>query len=441
MRKAFFMVGKRSFFYAIWGILLVALFTSFGSMYYEISIFNFTRNFLRVVSSPILGVYHRGDVGYISTEVASYYRGPNVSRIFDSPQESWDTFSELNGSFEIIGREGNKHPENIPFVYQPGNAVHLVNLRKQCRLDEIVGDGTEYQKMLRLFHWVGTRFDHGVDSVPGGAQTFHPLQVVVAGENGRRFWCEIAARLTVQAASSMGWPARLMTASKDGYNWDHALAEVWSNQFNKWVLVDTDFNVLYESNGIPLSGFELCHHGSELKTNGLLEVLRIAPLKSSLSDVDLLPFYRYVHIDLRNDWLGRLLSPGSPAGGDLATWWTARKDLGPILTARVRVDNESQFDWPVNWVEFYFFEKLIFSEETTEIKLGLRGYSPYFRYFALRLDDNEWVFSEDGLFQIPIFPGEHIIEAKIITENESEGPVSIIKYVSNENAQNSNLAP
>src|ERR1700730_6625402 len=107
--------------------------------------------------------------------------------------------------------------------------------------------------MLKLGAWVGTRWNHGSDPLAGARDACNPAAIVAAGARGAKDWCEIAARTPGHAASSLGWPARVITASRDGYTWEHAIAELWSDDFGKWFAMDTDFNVVYESNGIPLS--------------------------------------------------------------------------------------------------------------------------------------------------------------------------------------------
>ena len=269
------------------GLVTAALLFSFliflGPIYYNVSMKDFAESLVRVVSTPMLSKYYRHDNDYVHSEVASYYRGITIPENTNFQKENWVSFSGKYPGFSIIGKNSIIYSSVIPFVYQKPTSEHLVKLRHRYRLDEIVGDGTEYVRMLRLFNWLGTRFDHGMDPVPGGNTFFDPVDVVEAGEQGGRFWCETAARLTVHSATAMGWPARLLTASRDGYHWNHALAEIWSNQFNKWFLVDADYNILYESNGIPLSGFELCHKGRELMVENKIGIRHFAPSQKRLA--------------------------------------------------------------------------------------------------------------------------------------------------------------
>ncbi|MGO9019944.1 MAG: hypothetical protein ACLQVJ_16535 [Syntrophobacteraceae bacterium] len=305
----------------------------------------------------------------------------------------------------------------------------LAEFRKKYSLDRIIsGPGDEYDAMLRLGAWLGTRWDHGVSRVPGGPLVCDPAKVILAGENGSKFWCEIAARTAVEAATAVGWTARLLAASKDGYNWEHAVAEFWSNQYGKWFVIDTDFNCVYEYEGVPLSGFELCHRGNELQKSGKLVVRAIAPSKKSLPMIDLIPYYSYIHIDMRNDWCSRPLAKGSPAGGDLATWWTSRPSFHRLLTAKRRVDDPELFNWAVNWVSIYALNAKIASDGLTSIEIGLAGYSPTLKAFEISFDGGGWREIEQPGYVLSAGPGDHVVRARLVTISSYTGPVSEVSF-------------
>ncbi|UFS69143.1 hypothetical protein LPW11_14715 [Geomonas sp. RF6] len=385
------------------------------SRHYHATPFTLVHLAAKRVCTPILARHYSSHLDRVEAICGSYFHGENEQQ----PQE--------RGALAQGGTL--PAPGAIPFVYESSRAEYLLELLQRFRLRHLVSSGaTEYDRMLILFRWIGTRWDHGTDPVPGGVATGSPADIIVSGERGRRFWCEVCARVTVQTATALGWPARLVTASSDGYVWEHALAEVWSNQFNKWFLVDTDYNLVYEAGGIPLSAYELCHRGVQLKKEGLLKVRTFAPLKPSLREVDLLHLYRYVHLDMRNDWLSRRLPPGSPAGGDLATWWTARSDLGPILTEKKRVDSQALFDWPVNVVQVRAREVREVGGGRYLLKLGLRCYSPYFSHFEVKADGGGWRDCKGSGRYLLLAPGRHAAEARVVTENGDPGPPSRIEF-------------
>jgi hypothetical protein len=236
-------------------------------------------------------------------------------------------------------------PDTPVFVFEQPDAPHLVALRTTYRLQEVVaGAKSEYEAQIKLAEWVGTRYEHGTDDPPGGRQVCDPVAVIESAARGARYWCEVAAYTMIHAAQAMGWPARMITGSTDGYTWEHAVAELWSSEHRKWFVVDADFNVVFEADGVPLSAWELVHEGPALRQRGKLVVRRFAKLKEGLDPQDLLRFFSYVHVHYRTDWCTRPLRRASPAGGDLNARWTARSGFEPPFTAIPPAARRAQFD-------------------------------------------------------------------------------------------------
>jgi hypothetical protein len=403
-----------------WGVL---------SNYYNIPPGAVPEKILVFTGAMVGNQIHRGDLDYVRTAVDSYFVGRS-DYLFRSPS------SPVNASGAIVGKVrlvSEALPEysllRVPFVYEDSRASHLQGLVARYDLAEVMrGAADEYEAMLRLGVWLGSRWDHGTNEVPGGTGTCRVADVIDAGQRGARYWCEIAAKVAVQVATAMGWQARLVTVSRDGYTWEHAVAEYWSNRHAKWFVLDTDFNVVYERGGIPLSAFELCHLHDVGIARDEIEPRTLGAQKESLPLIDLLPFYEYVHVDLRNDWCSRKLAPGSPAGGESATWWTARDTLGPVLTAKVRVDDPRRFDWPVNWTTIQLVEAETLPDESMTLDVALAGYSPVFKAFQTRVDDSAWVTATETTSRFRFGKGSHRIGARILTQNGYCGPESYLEF-------------
>ena len=403
------------------------------SIYYRLTPLALLNASSRILADHILLYTHEDELIESKRIVGSYYIGITETNL--TPQGSWEKLEVENYCFKLLKYSSKfEIRKDIPFVYIKPNVPPLLRLKREYHLNDIVKSGkNEFDKMLLLAKWLGTRWDHGTDSPPGIPKTrsFSPLEVIKAGEHGKKFWCDIAAETAILAAAAMGWPARLITLSRDGYKWEHAVAEFWSNDFEKWFLVDTDFNVIFEYNNVPLSAFELCHYGLELQKSPNFHIRRFAPPKPSLKNRDLtelLALFKYVHVDMRNDWIVRELSRGSPAGGDFATWWTARPSLGPILTGKINVNEEGRFDWPVNITEIYPLV-LSHSKDSFCLKIGLRGYSPYFKAWFVQIDDRSPIISKKSEYLIELNSGKHIIEAKMLLYNNNIGPSTSVVFL------------
>jgi len=407
--------------------LLVCAVSPVAARYYGLAPLALIRQFSRVTLTRLYARLRSRDVARARTIVRTYCVGldplPPVT-----PLASWQALAR--GRIRLLEQSVLPTPDmQVPFVYESASAAYLRELNATYRLEDLIKDAKdEYGAMMKLAAWVGTRWDHGSDAVPGGNQVCNPTAVVAAGERGAKFWCEIAARTLAHAANSVGWIARVLTGSRDGYTWEHAVTELWSNQFNKWFAIDADFNVVYEAGGIPLSGFELSSRGEQLQRSGELTARRFAPDKASLPLADLVPFYRYVHVDLRADWCSRRLAHGSPAGGDLATWWTARPSLRKLLTAKVRVDEQSRFDWRVNTVGLYGLRADPL-DEGVRVHVGLSAYSPVFECFEVDIDEGGWRRLPDAAFDAVLGSGPHSLRSRIVTRRGDRGPISEARIV------------
>ncbi len=405
----------------------VVLFLAGG--YFSLLPFGVFTQGARVLLTPLYAFVYRADREHVAELVRDYHVGVRPASN-GTPASSWQRIEKQIPGFTLTDARDEPPPaRDIPFVYEQSDAEYLRTFRETYRLADIVaGAPSEYEAMLRLGAWLGTRWDHGSDSVPGGSKVCEPVEVVADGEKGAKYWCEIAARTTVQAATALGWPARVMTASRDGYTWEHAIAEVWSNQYSKWFVMDTDFNVVYEKEGVPLSAMELSRDGEALQHSGQLTVRPIAAPKPSLPPKDMIPFYKYVHVDLRNDWCTRPLHRASPAGGDLATWWTARPALKHLLTAKTRVDDPDTFDWQLNAVALYALRATYNSGRDLVIEVGLNAYSPVFSHFEVRVDEGEWLSLNTPVYPLTVKSGEHTLAARLQTVAGFPGPVSSVQF-------------
>jgi hypothetical protein len=384
------------------------------------------KHLAKVLATPVGSLIYRADRTRAAELIRPYSIGAHT---VTAPLNSWKMLERRTPGLRLVVLSPEAgSAARIPFVYESPEAEFLKRLRSQCHLDRIIERAqSEYDAMLRLGAWLGSRWDHGTDPVPGGNQICDPVAVIAAGERGAKFWCEIAARTAVHAATALGWPARVITGSRDGYTWEHAVAEFWSNQFDKWFVIDTDFNVVYECAGIPLSAFELTHRGESLQRSGELHVRAFSAAKPTLPYQDVMPFYKYIHVDLRNDWCSRTLPRASPAGGDLATWWTSRPDMKRLVTAKTRVDEADRFDWKLNSVAIRAVE-VARSSDGWLLTLSLQTYSPMFRAFSVMVDGNALAPTADANVKVKLAAGRHAIEVRSVTAAPHPGPPARVEF-------------
>jgi hypothetical protein len=374
-----------------------------------------------VVVAGLLSWWHQDDLATASDLRDDYWWGTDARRIPDM-QEAWSAFADREEGVDLVRCQGPPAIDvEIPFVYAPAKA--FASLRADLESFGLVRQrrsAGEWTEMLAASRWLGGAWDHGDDPLPPGVNRLDTRELLIAGRHGAKYWCEIAATSLVQIANSQDWIARLVTLSRDGYAWEHAVAELWSHEYGKWFVADADFNVRFESEGVPLSAYELCHEGPRLQEEERLEVIPLGPSKPSLPYEDLVPYFRYVFIDLRNDWAARTLPRGSPAGGERATWWTAREGAPDILTARVRVDDRALFDWPVNvsWILPVTVE-----EDSLTIRIG--AYGPDARSVEYRFDEGDWRRATSRDVRVP-WPLETLTAEARVSRHDAYGPVASV---------------
>jgi len=394
--------------------------------YHGLAAFDFLGKAGRYVAAEPLALVHHSDLDFVEQTSASYWHGADSSAFTESPEQQWRALAASAQYLELRQYGGVPLPKrDIPFIFDRPGAPNLAAFAAQEKLDQVIrGSADEYGAMLKLASWVGRIFDHGTDALPAGATPNDVARIVEAGKGGARYWCEIAARVMTHAAAAVGWPSRLVTISHDGYEWSHAVTEVWSKQFAKWFLIDTDFNVIYVDNGVPMSVFEIVARNSSGDLAGII-VQPIAPIKPFFIKRNgmrhLAPaVFRYAHLDLRNDWINRELPRGSPASGDLATWRIDNGRLGRLLSAIPQMQDEEVFNWPVNGVAV-LPQRLQRSGDIVNAAVELRTYSPYFSHFVWSRDGVNWNRVVGHAVDISLGTGVHDLNFSAVTTNGRRG--------------------
>jgi hypothetical protein len=238
----------------------------------------------------------------------------------------------------------------LPFAVEDPQHPVLVELRRRFPLQEVAGDGPDVDRAVRLRDWIKSLFPH---RIPFRMPEWNALLVLDRGSRGvEHFICVHYSVSLVQCALAVGMQARVVNLHRgisDSYRIgdeakadppvdEHVVAEVWSSELGRWVMMDTDFDCHYERDGVPLSAWDV-HRAF---VDGELDAItcRRGPHSASfnaygegLPDDDAffareLPSY-YAHISLlmRNDFL-------SDPDGPVPVAHPLDEKTGPILWHR-----------------------------------------------------------------------------------------------------------
>ncbi len=160
--------------------------------------------------------------------------------------------SELKWDFE----------ENVPplkIIMDDPNSPNMVKLRNEYDLEGLVsGAKDDYEKLRLITAWVQKRWKHTGNNRPSKSD---PLTILKEASEGERFRCVEYAIVVAACARSLGMPSRKLSLKRPDvetakHSAGHVVAEVWLDQFNKWVFVDGQKGAIAEKDGIPLNAVE-----------------------------------------------------------------------------------------------------------------------------------------------------------------------------------------
>ena len=143
------------------------------------------------------------------------------------------------------------------FLYVDLSHPYFEKIRKDKRVAHFYSNHTvpiDFSDAVSLREYLRDLFPHGSQSKNN--RNINVLEMIDAAEKGEKFLCGNISRMLAQLIQAGGTQARTvgLSAAQDG----HVVVEFWSMRFNKWVIVDPDYNVHYTNvTGTPLSAIEL----------------------------------------------------------------------------------------------------------------------------------------------------------------------------------------
>lgn len=140
------------------------------------------------------------------------------------------------------------------------NSKTMINISTQLLGTDIAIEKTsDLITYLEILNWCHSRWVHNDYNQP---TTMDALTILKESSQGKNFPCIAYATLFTQVATAHGLPVRMVfgQGSKElGYEFGHAMAEGWSNTYQKWILFDPDNNIIYfdKKKKVPLNALEV----------------------------------------------------------------------------------------------------------------------------------------------------------------------------------------
>lgn len=323
----------------------------------------------------------------------------------------------------------------------------VANLREQYNLESVVtGAQDEWQAQLKLNHWVHSRITNGTPTV----EASHALEILKHAAQGKEFWCTYFAITYIECALALGWQARKLGLDRyheaEGLgSKHHGAAEIWSNQYRKWIYIDPQSDLHFEKGAIPLSAWEI---RAEWLKNGGVEVDHVVGVPPDtvlenpavvwwdLPDEDETALFFWIYYaDNARKWdeegASRFIFPQDSANAGL-TWYQndyskneSRLHTGYLKNLFLPTDRIEDVYWTAAVVEAN-----LAGTERNRIFLSLESYYPDLESFEASFDQNAWQKVEDPAKLIwPLTKGENSLALRTRNIAGVTGPETTVRLL------------
>jgi len=386
---------------------------------------------LRVISS-IVTVHDPVKPLYVANTGPNYCLIDKNQRISKNTIEQFCQTHYPNLKLRITKFENGPFAKSkFSFQYQSAESRKLARLKRKYNVDLIIeGQDNDFNEMIALCNWVNQQWRHGTSGAGIFQQeNFDADLIIEAAKKGKQFWCQVYVMTFIQLASSVGIQSRMISLSEDGHKTGkfHVVAEIWSNHYKKWVVIDVDFNLCYFKNNIPMNVHEI-HNAlinDDVSTILIKKGINRPPFEYESRIPKLYKFYRYFFVHMRNDWLDNQYFPGHPKRSDKATLYWIDERLPKIKNHMSEVTALNDLYWNLNLSEIGFDSA---NKKARSIKVYCSTITPNFRYFKIKNDSSKETVLNRDYYQWMIHKGNNSIDVKSINKFGREGPTSCIEF-------------
>jgi hypothetical protein len=378
-------------------------------------------------------------------------------------------FSEESASSEVFCRlvewkNGQVIRPSVEFRHE--DFLKLAHWKKTFELDKVVaGASTEFEKQLLLMRWAYEIPIKGLDPYHWSYDDLPVLKRDSEGkiirdlefqEKGRRRGghCLDCNLTLIGACLALGYPARWVNiATMSTYG--HEVAEVWSNDFNKWISLDAtrDYYIYDPDTGIPMSLIEINDRLKDIipypvtwenplkwmvPDDALANQVRIAyregKNKFSIKDVkqgpQLLLLMGHLSQVLRNDFASR----PTPVPWRLSSNWGGDQFYGYFAEKFPRkreyalhTDRWQDFNPPFNQAE------MTLSKTGTPgvLRVDIDTETPSFQTFVTSIDGDDWRENPGSSFLWTLHEGLNCLRIRVRNTAGVVGPISSASVVMN----------
>jgi len=316
-------------------------------------------------------------------------------------------------------KNGDPDGQAYPFLYEDLGHPRLERLREGEGLEEIIeGERSELRQVVSLREWVRGQWDRR-DREGEGEPYCDALTILERIRSGSLpgGLCSEYSAVFLQVCLAVGHQARLVSLRSERGD-GHRTVEVWSNENDKWVVMDPYYDVHYEREGTPLNALELHQALTEGGSAGIVAVKgRYWEDEGSLEDLlslyhDLAVIMRNNHLSLRDASINRLTL------GLRDRYTDGRPSYAKWIT-----DREEDLYWKVNQ------SKITLPRQDPGrgiVAVVLKSNTPGLARLERKTADGEWV-GTPGAFEWTLHPGENFLSVRARNLRGVTGPPATVK--------------
>jgi hypothetical protein len=335
---------------------------------------------------------------------------------------------------------------SVEYIYEDFAA--LADLRSAFELDRVVaGAHGEFAAQLRLLRWAYRVPLGALDPYAWRYADLLNVQrdgaghIVLNGDYGKRRrdgHCLFSNLALVAACTAMGYPARWVNISTK-HTYGHEVAEVWSNEFGKWVFMDAtrDYYIFDPDSGVPLGLVEIGQRLAEVMSGpstwefpvqgrvsnkAMLADVRVSYREGDLpysvrsedevEGEDLLMYKGHIQMPLRNDFASR----PHPVPWRLSSNWGSDQfycyysELFPRKEEYQGQTNRWQdFNPTLNGAELFLCE----TDRRGVLRVEIDTQTPHLEAYLVQVDDGVEQALDAGVFEWHLHEGTNQLRARV----------------------------
>jgi len=315
---------------------------------------------------------------------------------------------------------------------------------------------SDIQVFGEILSWVNSRWDHDGSMSPANMSSIDILQ---AAENGRNFSCNEYANVFTDIMHSLGFVCRTIgVVTSDiaygGMGVSHSLCEAWSNDLNKWILIDPQFGLLIKQGNQYVNFAELQVLLSK-KQEKSIQFEHFDTRKKTTKEREQL---RTEYLEFIKQYNAYIMFNARLSGRDVLHVWTMGKQsqfltnqggntrplifLNDYEKAYFSLNRTHMlFDFNIpsgdagsvaaidsNLTQELFLERMAETASIPDFTLTFSNNMPWFSYYEMRFnEDNSWKKVSGNTMKLILKEGKNSIEVRSVNQAGIAGPITFMK--------------